>query len=213
MDEDQKINLTENNAVKSYWNNRYSKEQTGWDRGEINSALTNWLLQKQLEPCSILIPGCGRGHEVIELAKLDFHVTAIDLADEPLQILRQNMAQTAARAEVIQGNVFEFSPVQQFDAVYDQTCLCAISPDLRAQYEQKLYDWLRVDGKLFILFVQTENTSDEPPFHCDLESMRSLFPKHRWSWSHKDPVRFEHPSGRIFELATILTKKGEPHVG
>lgn len=213
MESNSNKNLTDNDSVRNYWNHRYANQQTGWDRGEINSALTRWLERGQLNPCSILIPGCGRGHEAVELAGRGFQVTAVDLAEEPLKELKRQLDHNGVDANVIQGNVFQLSSMQQFDAVYDQTCLCAISPTLRDQYERKLYDWLRVDGKLFILFVQTENTSGEPPFHCDIENMRQLFSDQRWNWAQQVPERFEHPSGRIFELATILTKRGEPHVG
>lgn len=213
MDKNNPINLTETDSVTSYWNQRYSNEQTGWDRGESNSALSRWIERGLLNPCTIFIPCCGRGHEVVQLAQQGFEVTAVDLADEPLQFLNQNLLTTNTSANVVRANVFEFAPVQQFDAVYDQTCLCAISPDLRVDYEKKLFNWLRVGGKLFILFVQTENANGEPPYHCSLEDMRLLFNDRRWDWSSEELERYDHPSGRIFELATTLTKKGEPNAG
>lgn len=64
---------------RTFWENKYHNSEIGWDRGEMSPALNHWL--KELTPCRIAVPGCGRGHEVIELARRGFDVTAIDIAE------------------------------------------------------------------------------------------------------------------------------------
>ena len=60
------------------WEERYQQGDTGWDRGSTSLALYTWLDNGALKPCRILIPGCGRGHEVVALAQLDYDVTRCD---------------------------------------------------------------------------------------------------------------------------------------
>jgi len=46
---------------------------------------------------------------------------------------------------------------------------------------------------LFALFMQSKRP-DGPPFHCDLERMRELFPNDEWTWSD-ELKEIAHPSG------------------
>src|SRR6478736_685143 len=46
------------------------------------------------------------------------------------------------RAQVEQADLFAWDPVSPFDAVYDQTCLCALPPGLWPSYARRLHRWL-----------------------------------------------------------------------
>ena len=187
----------------AYWQTRYDQGKTGWDRGGTSPMLSRWLGAGDLTPCRVLVPGCGRGHEVITLAEAGFDVTAIDFADSAVQSLREELSRRGLKARVIQADLFQFSPAEPFDAIYEQTCLCAINPSLRKTYESLLADWLRPGGKLFALFMQTENP-EGPPFSCPVEAMRALF-SDRWNWE-SGPVRIDHPMS-LHELACILVRR------
>ncbi|MFN3188907.1 MAG: hypothetical protein ACE361_00155 [Aureliella sp.] len=89
------------------------------------------------------------------------------------------------------------------DAIYEQTCLCAISPRQRTDYERILHACLKKGGRLFALFMQTD-ASEGPPFHCDLQAMKELFPGERWSWLGEQ-FTLGHPSG-MKEVAINLAK-------
>jgi len=62
------------------WESHYQAGQTDWNRGQTSPAIHHWLNTGDLTTGSILVPGCGWGYEVIELAKSGFGVTAIDIA-------------------------------------------------------------------------------------------------------------------------------------
>lgn len=187
-----------------YWQARYDEGKTGWDRGEPSPMLRRWLEAGALQPCDVLVPGCGRGHEVVALAEAGFRVTAVDFADGAVISLRERLQQKGLSAEVIQSDIFRLEPGRQFDAIYEQTCLCAIQPNLWPEYEGLLRKWLRLGGKLFVLFMQTEQP-DGPPFCCRLEEMRKLFAT-GWTWLG-EPQRVDHPMG-LHELACILERTG-----
>jgi 2-polyprenyl-3-methyl-5-hydroxy-6-metoxy-1,4-benzoquinol methylase len=76
---------------KQYWQARYESGQTGWDRGQPSPALTHWMNSGSLQPCRILVPGCGRGHEVVALCEAGFEVTAIDFAEAAVQAVAQTL--------------------------------------------------------------------------------------------------------------------------
>jgi len=187
------------------WEERYQQGDTGWDRGSASPALHAWLDSGALKSCRILIPGCGRGHEVVELARLGYEVTAVDIAPSATMHLQQQLADAGVTANVICDDLFNYQTTIPFDAIYEQTCLCAIQPEQRESYEACIHRWLKSGGELFALFMQT-GTEGGPPFHCDFQQMYQLFDVERWLWSNGEPIRVPRKSGR-FEMGTILSKR------
>ena len=153
----------------------------------------------------ILVPGCGRGHDVVELTRCGFDVTALDIAPKPIAFLRQRLGEQRLHADVQQVDLFAWEPDGAYDAIYDQTSLCAMVPSQWPDYERRLHRWLHSDGQLFILFMQTER-SGGPPFHCDLSEMRRLFSEARWHWSDEPPLKVPHSVGFV-EQGCALARK------
>lgn len=186
-----------------YWQDRYVNQRTGWDRGGPSPSLLERLEQGDLKPCRIVVPGSGHGHEVLALARAGFEVTAIDFAATPVQRLRKKLEEAGLSATVVQGDVVAYQPDLPFDAIYEQTCLCALAPPLWEAYENQLFQWLVPAGKLYANFMQVE-TEGGPPYHCDIESMQNLFSPQRWRWDQQR-CSVPHPSG-ITEISVVLQK-------
>ena len=184
-----------NNQQKE-WEERYQSGQTGWDRGAASPAIFSWLENKQLHPpCRILIPGCGRGYETAILAERGFQVTAVDIASDAVTSVRGLLAQQGLSATIFQADLLEWEPDYPFDAIYEQTSLCALPPETWNDYADRLWRWLKPRGQLFALFMQT-GQSGGPPFHCAIDHMEEIFTISRWQWPKDSPMRVEHPSGR-----------------
>jgi len=180
-----------------FWESRFQARRTPWERGAINPAFTAWLASGALAPCRILVPGAGRSPEPEALLRQRFDVTALDLADSA--VTHQAARLGAGRA--IQADVTSWLPKAPFDAIYDQTCLCALPPELWPAYEAQLRRWLRPGGHLFILFMQTGKPGG-PPFDCPIPDMRKLFSA--WTWPETEPEGLPHGLGTI-ELPFVLT--------
>lgn len=187
-----------------YWQTRYEHGQTGWDRGATSPTLVRWLAAGDLRPCRILVPGCGRGHEVVALAKAGFEVTGVDFAPAAVAAARARLAEEKLDAEVVQADLFAYRPDRPFEAVYEQTCLCALAPERWPAYEERLATWLEPGGRLFAAFMQTDST-DGPPFACRPEAMRKLFAPDRWDWPERLEPQ-EHPTGLV-ELTGVLRRR------
>ncbi len=186
------------------WDERYRHQDTPWDRGEPSPFLNVCL--ERLEPGqTILVPGCGAGHEVVALATLGFRVSAIDFSEVAINRCQQALDERGAKADLYLADVLTWSVEQPFDAVYEQTCLCALDPSDRGSYASQLARWLRPEGHLFAAFLQTESTTG-PPFHCPIPEMEQLFSHPEWDWPEQPGVRVER-GPRPFELAYILTRR------
>jgi len=190
--------------TRCYWQARYRDGSTGWDRGGPSPTLAGWLDTGTLAPCRILVPGCGRGHEVVALARSGFRVTGLDYAPAAVTAARESLAAEGLEAEVLEADLFAYEPAAPFDAVYEQTCLCAISPERWADYERRLHAWIAPGGVLAAAFMQTDAPSG-PPFACPPDAMRRLFAAERWDWP-ADLAPVPHPLG-LMELTAILRRR------
>lgn len=196
-----------------FWQTRFVSNQTAWDRGEISPQLRAWLEGGALRACRICVPGCGSGWEVAELARRGFDVTGVDYAPAAVERTRSLLAREGLAAQVIQADVLAWADPKPFDAVYDQTCLCALHPDHWVPYAGRLHAWLRPGGVLWALFAQctrpgaAEGRVEGPPYHCDVNGMRAIFPAERWGWPRPPYAVVHHPTMDVTELAVPLVRR------
>lgn len=196
----------------AFWQARFETGTTPWDRGAASPRLLRWRDEGAFAPgMTVLVPGCGSGWEVAELAAAGVDVIGLDYAAAAVDRSRQHLVARGLRASVQQADVLQWSPAQPVDAVYEQTCLCALHPDHWTAYAAQLHAWLKPGGRLLALFMQAPaaGASDGfvtgPPYHCDIHAMRALFPSSRWSWPKPPYERVTHPLG-AHELALVLTR-------
>jgi SAM-dependent methyltransferase len=184
-----------------FWQERYGNGQIGWDRGSVSRQLLTWLDSQVLQPPGrIVVPGCGSGWEVAELARRGFDVTALDYAEHAVNRTQDLLASQELRARVLQADVLAWQPETPFDAIYEQTCLCALHPDHWIAYTAALHRWLVRGGHIYALFMQSLKPEaaagfvQGPPYHCDIHAMRALFDAARWEWEKPPFPQVPHPN-------------------
>lgn len=160
------------------WEECYRTGNTPWDKAapapEIKYALLDGLLKG-----NVLVPGCGRGHDVRAIAEAGaLHVVGLDLA--PSAVLEAQSENNPENVFFRQGDLFtppsEF--IGKFDWVWEHTCFCAISPEDRSNYVSAVKSVLRPDGKLLALFFldpDLDNPSDGPPFGTNTLELDACF--------------------------------------
>ncbi len=80
------------------WNSCWTTEKTPWDRQQPSAALYDLLLENpELFSFSTsktiktaLVPGCGRGHDVLSLSTLGYDVYALDISERALAEAHKN---------------------------------------------------------------------------------------------------------------------------
>lgn len=160
------------NLNADFWNNRYENNQIGWDLGGVSPALKFWMDQLPDKSASILIPGAGNAYEVDYLVALGFtNITVIDIAPKLVEALKQRFA-TVYEVTIVLGDFFELDG--KFDVVLEQTFFCAIDPELRNQYVDKMKELLAEKGQLLgVLF--NRSFIGGPPFGGSTEEYEVLF--------------------------------------
>jgi methyl halide transferase len=157
------------------WNRRYEEKDTPWDKGEAHPVLRDMLAHGALSG-RVLVPGCGTGHDVRELARRGLEVVGLDLAPLALDLARSH-APVAGETYLL-GDLFRL-PLEcrgAFDGVFEHTCFCAIDPRCRADYVAAVRDALRPGGRLLaVFFMDPGNDGDGPPFGCTDSELDRLF--------------------------------------
>ncbi|MCU0349884.1 MAG: TPMT family class I SAM-dependent methyltransferase [Flavobacterium sp.] len=157
---------------KTYWENRYLKNETGWDAGSITKPLKEYIDQLANKDLKILIPGAGNGYEFDYLIQNGFtNIFVVDIAALPLETIKKRNPEYAS--QMIHGDFFEVNDT--FDLILEQTFFCALHPGLRTQYVSKMSKLLKPKGKLIGLLFDFPLTSEGPPFGGSYEEYTALF--------------------------------------
>ena len=197
----------------AFWQQRFETDSTPWDRGEAGPQLRRWLDSGAIAPGQrVVVPGCGSGWEVAALAAAGVDAVGLDYVEAAVERTLALLAAQGLAAEVARADVLQWRPPVRVDAVYEQTCLCALHPDHWSAYAAQLAAWVRPGGRLLALFMQKREDSagdgvvSGPPYHCDIHGMRALFPSAAWAWPKPPYARVAHPSG-AYELAVELVRQ------
>jgi cyclopropane fatty-acyl-phospholipid synthase-like methyltransferase len=200
--------------TRDFWKERFASGTTPWNRGAPNPQIEQWIADGTLAPGNaVIVPGCGHGWEVAALAQAGMMVVGIDFAANALDHCRQVLTHEGVTARLIDADVLHWQPDAPVDAVFEQTCLCALYPDFWQRYAAQLHAWLKPDGKLLALFMQVPRPEsahgfiDGPPYHCDINAMRALFPATLWNWPKPPYPQVENPAIERTELAVLLVRK------
>ncbi|MGI9545996.1 MAG: methyltransferase domain-containing protein [Flavobacteriaceae bacterium] len=159
---------------KAYWENRYADQNLGWDIGEISTPLKEYIDQLADKEKRILVPGAGYGYEAAYLYQSGFKNTyVLDIAGQPLQELFK-ICPEFPKNQLLEQDFFK-AVLSGFDLVIEQTFFCALDPELRQAYVQKMYDSLKKGGQLAGLLFDFPLTENGPPFGGSRDSYKTLF--------------------------------------
>jgi SAM-dependent methyltransferase len=192
------------------WQRRYEQNDTPWDKGAAAPPLTSYL-QGHAIAGSVLVPGCGRGHDVRALAaQRDCSATGLDLSPLAVADATRLAAETKFHASphFIVGDFFHLAPdlLEAFDWLVEHTCFCAIDPHQRTDYIRSAAASLRAGGKIFGIFYLTPDVEAGPPFAISLAELAALFdPQFAILESWVPPVSFPGRENR--ERVLLLQKR------
>ena len=162
------------------WEERYQRGDTPWDRGSPSPIALRLVGERSEPPARILVPGCGRGHEVLALARLGHRVTALDLAPTALADLAARRDGTEEPIEIIEGD-FLAPPAGwegRFDLIVEHTCYCTLPPEEVDEYVKAAATLLRPGGEVLGAFMHFEGGG--PPYGTDPERLRAAFEEGRF---------------------------------
>jgi len=187
----------------NYWNNRYERDQTGWDLGEVSPAIQQYIDGGNIpKDSAVLIPGAGRAYEAKHMLANGYtNVHVIDFAPDLIAQLQEKLPNKTLKLHCI--DFFEHEG--QYDFIIEQTFFCAIHPDKRKDYAQKMKSLLKPTGKLVGLMFN-RSFEDGPPFGGSTKEYKALFQK----WFNKVEIAScmnSHPARQGSEVWITISNE------
>jgi len=160
---------------KSYWENRYKNNEIGWDIGFISTPIKQYINQLSEKNSQILIPGGGNCYELEYLFNNGFkNACLIDWSKTAIQNFKNRVPNFPDKQLFCDDF---FSHEGQYDLIFEQTFFCALYPNQRQEYVQKMHKLLKPSGKLVgLLFNKTFETN--PPYGGNKNEYQALFGKY-----------------------------------
>ncbi len=193
------------------WNLRYQERDTPWERGrphpEFEGLFARFVdLVKGAE--RILVPGCGFGHDAVLLSEFfgEGVIEGLDLAETA--ICRAEELYGSDRVHWRLGDLFEWSG--EYDLVLEHTCFCAISPERRSEYAQKMSELIVEGGYLMgIFFLDPDLEGQEgPPHGVELSELKVFFNREfELVWSGQPEKTFRSRLGDGRELGMLWRRR------
>ena len=165
--------MTNSKYNRSFWENKYVNNQTGWDIGYISTPLKFYFDQIKNKEISILIPGAGNAYEAEYLFNNGFtNVYVMDIAAQPLINLKSRIPEIEDKF-LLQDDFF--SHKGSYDLIIEQTFFCSFDPSLRSNYAMKISELLKSRGKLIGVLFNTSFDHQGPPFGGYIKEYQKIF--------------------------------------
>ncbi|KAK3714471.1 hypothetical protein LTR37_007777 [Vermiconidia calcicola] len=169
------------------WEEMWQRHITPWNRNQPNPALTDALKEKTYLVESpfkdtgggrvrkkVLVPGCGRGHDVLLFASYGYDAYGLDASSTAIEAARgllseqgknqrypvRNIQSGRGEVKFVSANFFEndflslthtTKSERTFDLIYDYTFLCALEPSMRPQWAARMGELLSSTGRLICM--------------------------------------------------------------
>ena len=142
-----------------FWDERFIKEFTPWDKGDVPLGLQEFV-RATATPLTVLIPGCGNGYEVAHLAQAGWNVTAIDFSPAAVASAKATIGEWGQY--VLEADFFTHVPEQALDLIYERAFFCALPASMRTAVVQRWADLLP-SGALLAGYFFYDDAADVNP--------------------------------------------------
>ncbi len=176
----------------AFWHQRWEADQIGFHQREISAHLQRFWNHTDVAPGStVLVPLCGKSHDMRWLADQGFPVLGIEISPVAVQAFFEEQGWQPRRSHqgsfecwqwgevrVLLGDFFdlEATDLQGIGAIYDRASLIALPPAMRADYARHVLT-ISPPGIDMLLVTLDYDQADMngPPFSVSEDEVRGLY--------------------------------------
>ena len=163
------------------WQQRWQDEVTPWDLGKEHPLLKRILQTAQDEGglssgSSIVVPGCGKGHEAAYCERLGYTAIGLDFVPEAIEAAKSTYAESP-KLSFEAADFFNWDAGEGCGAILDRAMLCALQEKNRSRYIDKVHSSLKSGGLFMgILFGELDESVEQgPPFRLTESDITAMF--------------------------------------
>ncbi|XP_056172256.1 probable thiol methyltransferase 2 isoform X2 [Syzygium oleosum] len=186
------------------WEKCWEQGLTPWDLGRPTPIIQQLHQMGALPKGRALVPGCGSGYDVVSIACPDRSVVGIDISEIAIQRAIQlfSSSPNANHFIFLKEDFFTWNPTELFDLIFDYTFFCAIEPEIRGAWAERMSELLRPDGELITLMFPISDHIGGPPYKVSISDYEEVL----------CPMGFKAISIMDNELA-VGPRKGKEKIG
>jgi methyl halide transferase len=194
------------------WESRYQNADTPWDKGECHPALADLIDHFLNSEGAIIVPGCGRGWDLLALAKAypTRIIIGVDLSLSAVVAARE-LCVDFPHVQVHHADFFDtisWLGNYEVSGIWEHTCFCAIPPELRDDYAKTVNQILPSGGILAgVFFTDMDDERSGPPWNCPVDEVIQRF-ESAFTIEFGDGSHPTFPSRQGEERLIVMTKRG-----
>ncbi len=141
------------------WELAWQDRSTPWDVFDQRNAVLEIHTAKFGVPdnARCLVPGCGSGRDVIEIAEggKGRVVHGLEISETATAVANSNINLPASRAQVFAADFFQYEPHDgiNYDFIFDYTFLCALPLELRPAWAAKMAGLVKQNTGQLLTYV------------------------------------------------------------
>ncbi|KAH9782540.1 putative thiol methyltransferase 2 [Citrus sinensis] len=166
------------------WEKCWEEGLTPWDIGQPAPIIVHLHQSGALPKGRALVPGCGTGYDVVAMASPERYVVGLEISDiaikkaeEVTTVCKFQLSSSLPNAKFVsflKADFFTWCPTELFDLIFDYTFFCAIEPEMRAAWAQKIKDFLKPDGELITLMFPISDHVGGPPYKVSVSDYEEV---------------------------------------
>jgi thiopurine S-methyltransferase len=176
-------------SERADWEARWRENRIGFHVDAVNPYLEQFQSALLADsPQRVLVPLCGKSHDMPWLAQRVPEVIGIELSEIAVQALFEEHGLPVAREgavwrggglTVYQEDFFTVNLPAPADAAYDRAALIAMPPARRPQYAGHLLRLLRPGARILLIGLEYDaGVTGGPPYSVPDGEVQSLFSPH-----------------------------------
>jgi len=159
----------------SHWDDIYKNsdvESLPWYNKNLDPDLQEALNKLRLNGGNFLDIGTGPGTQAVELAKIGFNVTGIDISQTAIEKAKK----VSKDVNFIVDDILDTKlPNNNFDFIFDRGCFHVLPITQLGSYIQTVNGLLKDNGLLFLKCFSTKEKNINGPNRFSPEEMREIF--------------------------------------
>jgi len=169
-----------NHGSFPHWDNLYANDEAAinllpWYNKSLDDDLREQLNSLNMTKGKRFLDlGTGPATQAIELSKLGFEVTGIDISENAIN--RAKKISKKDHIEFIVDDILDSKLKEDyFDYIFDRGCLHVLEPSSRHRYVNQVSRILKDEGLLFLKTFSSKEPSLNGPFKFSIDEIRSIF--------------------------------------
>jgi len=165
-------------VATNHWNDLYQQvavEEMPWFYARLDRDVEKALAELRIARGPALDIGSGPGTQAIELARLGFKVTGIDVSEAAVEKARSRASDQGVKVEFVCGDALKTKLHNAFDLIVDRGCFHVLEGNMRKKYVTTVSRLLKAHGYLLLKTFSHKELPGPGPSRFRPDEIEELF--------------------------------------